>query len=337
MNNKSHIRIFFWLLFCSLTSAAFSCNASGVDNTPKLDAHEQGRAIYNYRCYYCHGYSGDSKTLASQWLFPKPANFTAMDFNVRTSEQMHQVVESGIPGTAMMSFSYFLNQEEIELVVDFVRTEFMKNKSKNTVYHTAEAGWPNHERYLAAFPFANGTIAIDTPDEKLNAEQRAGKHLYLSACITCHDNGFVVSEGPIWRTESISYPRNNYSFSDFDGVTGASVFLKHDQPESVENLSEMAKAGETLWNDNCAFCHAKDGTGHNWIGSFLERKPRDLTSPAFMSYLSKDDIRERIKSGVVNSSMPAWQDVLSEEQLDQIIGYIDQAFHPLNDNKSSNE
>src|SRR3972149_1718982 len=39
---------------------------------------ELGRRIYNFRCYYCHGYSGDARTLAATLLTPKPADFTGI-------------------------------------------------------------------------------------------------------------------------------------------------------------------------------------------------------------------------------------------------------------------
>lgn len=291
--------------------------------------HEAGRKVYNYRCYYCHGYSGDAQTLAAKWLFPKPANFAAMSAESRTREQMEHVVKNGIAGTAMMSFNYFLTNSDVTDVVNFVRNEFMTAKAKNTKYHTAEAGWPNHDKYDIAFPFATGEIAVDVNDETLTDNQRAGKILYLSACITCHDQGRVETEGPIWRSESISYPRNNYSFSNFDGISGASVFLKHDRLDKNVKLSSSAQIGKRLWDQNCAFCHAKDGTGHNWIGSFLESKPRNLTSSEFMSYMTAAELIERIKNGVKNSSMPAWKNVLTEEQLVNIVDYIDQAFFPL--------
>ncbi|NCF38329.1 MAG: c-type cytochrome, partial [Gammaproteobacteria bacterium] len=80
---------------------------------------------------------------------------------------------------------------------------------------------------------------------------------------------------------------------------------------------------------NCAFCHAADGTGENWIGSFLEPKPRNLTDPKFMQAMSDDLLLERIREGIENTSMPAWKSVLSDVQIQQIISYIDVAFHPV--------
>ena len=38
--------------------------------------HELGRKVYNFRCYFCHGYSGAAKTLAATYLKPLPRDFT---------------------------------------------------------------------------------------------------------------------------------------------------------------------------------------------------------------------------------------------------------------------
>jgi len=53
----------------------------------------------------------------------------------------------------MHGFSRLLNTQEIAAVVDFVRVEFIANRRINTRYHTIENGWPNHDRYILAFPF----------------------------------------------------------------------------------------------------------------------------------------------------------------------------------------
>ena len=84
-----------------------------------------------------------------------------------------------------------------------------------------------------------------------------------------------------------------------------------------------------LWQDNCAFCHAADGTGENWIGSFLEPKPRNLADPAFMRHMDRNTLSERIREGIKNTSMPAWKNVLDDSQISLIIDYIDAAFHPV--------
>ncbi|WP_371374286.1 c-type cytochrome [Thalassotalea aquiviva] len=293
--------------------------------------HEIGRKLYNYRCYYCHGYSGDAKTLAARNMVPPPRNFAATDLAALSKEQMLEAVINGRENTAMTGFTKFMNAEEIATVVDFIRTEFMEQKQENTRYHTVENGWPEHQKYSAAYPFATGEIALDTEQDSLTEQQRAGLQLYLESCITCHDNSRTKEQGPIWSTQAISYPRNNFSFTEFDGFTGASTYQKHDTFALLENATTQERLGETLYRDNCAFCHAMDGTGLNWIGSFLERKPQNLQDPAFMGNINKAVLKEMIKKGKANTSMPAWESVLTEQQIEAIVVYIDKAFHPLND------
>lgn len=315
--------------FLLLLLITYSTAAGSGDVTPDDDRHEQGRGIYNYRCYFCHGYSGDAKTLTSTYLSPAPRDFTASDPQALPRLRMIDVVTSGKPGTAMHGFSRVLSNEEIAAVVDFVRNEFIIAQRPNTRYHTVENGWPDHDRYRQAFPFATGAIPLDTPWQQLSPRQTLGKQLYLTSCITCHDRAVVNSEGEIWSKQSISYPRNNYSHTRIDAVSSASIYVKHDIAPAIDNLSSQALEGKNLWQQNCAFCHAADGTGENWIGSFLEPKPRNLTDPEFMQAMTDDLLLQRIREGIENTSMPAWKSVLSDVQIQQIISYIDVAFHPV--------
>ncbi len=132
---------------------------------------------------------------------------------------MIEAVSNGSADTAMTSFTRVLSRDEIELVVDFVRKEFMIDHQPNTRYHTKANGWDNHQRYQAAFPFAKGEIPLDTTWESLSDDQRRGKRLFMDSCITCHDRAIVNSEGEIWSSQALSYPRNNFSYSDIDAFS----------------------------------------------------------------------------------------------------------------------
>jgi cytochrome c oxidase cbb3-type subunit 3 len=80
-----------------------------------------------------------------------------------------------------------------------VVAEFVQARAPNTRYHTRANGWPEHERYAAAFPFATGAIPLDRPDASLTAAERAGKRLFMGACISCHDRAKVLDAGPGWE------------------------------------------------------------------------------------------------------------------------------------------
>ncbi len=87
--------------------AGETAGQSGPSSTSE-QRHERGRAIYNFRCYYCHGYSGDAKTLAATMLSTPPRDFTAPEAAGLTRAAMIEVVSSGKPGTPMKSFSRLL-------------------------------------------------------------------------------------------------------------------------------------------------------------------------------------------------------------------------------------
>jgi cytochrome c oxidase cbb3-type subunit 3 len=219
-----------------------------------------------------------------------------------------------------------------------VRLEFIQNKAKNTRYHTKENGWDNHERYQIAFPFATGDLALDTLDADLTEQQLKGKRLFMSSCVTCHDRAKVDKKTELWQARAVSYPRNQYSHKNtsqkkqqstnksIDAESAASVYARHDAAPELTKLSAQEKQGEKLFQANCAFCHGADGTGKNWIGSFLQPSPRNLTNIAFMRTMTKTRLKQVIEQGLENTSMPAWKNVLSSSEIDEVIAYVFKAF-----------
>jgi len=293
---------------------------------------EEGRAVYNYRCYFCHGYSGNAETLAATYLNPRPTNFKTSAPELLTVAKVMNTLQAGKPGTAMKPFVGILSTREMEAVAAFVVDEFVNRKADNTRYHTVENGWPDHERYAAAFPFAKGEIPLSRPWEDLDERETEGKRLYLSSCVSCHDRGAPTEDDTVWSSRPLSYPRNNFSLANppkIDAMTSASPYALHDIPPKLNGLSAKERRGERLFQNNCAFCHGADGTGQNWIGRFMEPPPRNLQDPAFMKKATRGSIAHAIREGLPNTSMPAWKSVLKDIDLQAIIAYINRAFHPI--------
>ncbi len=292
---------------------------------------QRGRELYNYHCYFCHGYDGDARTLASSYLSPPPRDFTALDPASVSRQRFIDSVTHGRPGTAMMGFAHSLSSEEIAAVVDFVLDTFVRSKRANTRYHTPENGWQNHQRYSEAYPFALGEIPLDRPDEALTSAQRRGKALFMSACITCHDRGRVEEEGVPWESRPVSYPRGAYSHRgkgtlSSDGVSGATPYARHDVAPRLTALTEQEQLGERLFQDNCAFCHGADGSGRNWIGSFLQPHPRDLTDARFIATMNRQRLVRVIGEGLPGTTMPAWKQVLGSAEIEALAAYVERAF-----------
>lgn len=233
-----------------------------------------------------------------------------------------------------MSFRNRLNPEQIRAVADFIQENFVKKQRFNTAYHIGENGWVHHERYRAAFPFVLGNLPVYGNEDILTDEQKEGRRLFLSSCITCHEPH--SGEALIFESRPVSSPRSGYSHrltgallrsEDMDSVSSASPYARHDQKPSLSDLSAQEQEGEALFQNNCAFCHAADGTGKGWIGQFLQPHARDLTTPALHRRLDAEGLRQTILNGVQGTTMPAWRDVLSTQQIDAVVAYVLKAFY----------
>jgi len=292
------------------------------------EADVPGKAEYRFYCYQCHGYSGDANTLASSYLDPDPRNFTTQNDATLSVGQMIDAVTNGREGTAMVSFSSVLDERQISDVVDYIRKSFMSGSPLKEKYHSVENGWINHERYAGAFPFIQGSLSIDTPWEDLSEDQRRGRRLYESSCVSCHDQPNSESGEAIWELRSVSYPREHYShrLDPADFVSAASPYARHDVPVEPANMTPQQARGMKLYLDNCEFCHAADGTGSNWIGSFMDPRPRNFNAADFFLLNAPESLRELVKAGIKDSSMPAWRSVLSDDEIDDIIRYMQAAF-----------
>lgn len=304
-----------------------------VSNNSEFEA---GRKIYNFRCYFCHGYSGNAHTLAASYLNPPPADFTSVSRKNLSPGDIVSVLQTGKPGTAMKPFRGILSDLEMNRVALFITEEFVRRKAPNTQYHTRENGWPDHERYRPAFAFATGEIPLDRPWENLSRDEAQGRRLFMSACISCHSRNHSGTSKIVWDARPVSYPRNNYmhkeqksSSRSVDAMTSASPYLLHEIPPSVSNLSPKEAHGKKVFENNCAFCHGADGTGKNWIGSFLNPHPRNLRDPEFMRTMTRTRLNKVIHEGLPETSMPAWKTVLSERDIEAIVAYISKAFYPI--------
>ena len=88
--------------------------------------------------------------------------------------------------------------------------------------------------------------------------------------------------------------------------------------------------GEGLYLKRCVGCHGLDGDGLGPASERLLPPPRDFTSgmfkfmsTAFDGYIPQDqDIFEMIVNGMPGTAMPGWQDILSEQEMWDLVAYI---------------
>ncbi|MEP6810273.1 MAG: FTR1 family protein [Chthoniobacterales bacterium] len=78
----------------------------------------RGRALFTQNCMSCHGANGDGKGPAAPELAPPPTAFTDKSrARQRSVFALNQVIEQGLPGTSMVSFSGLPPQDRWDLAL----------------------------------------------------------------------------------------------------------------------------------------------------------------------------------------------------------------------------
>jgi len=118
-----------------------------VETTTHPDQHKdgwkikQGRNLYMLHCLHCHGTGGDGNGPTAQYLNPRPRDyrngvfkFTSTGSGLKPSRHdLKTILVNGIPGTSMPSFM-LLGDEEISLIVEYVRFLSMRGEFERRVY-----------------------------------------------------------------------------------------------------------------------------------------------------------------------------------------------------------
>jgi mono/diheme cytochrome c family protein len=91
-----------------------------------------------------------------------------------------------------------------------------------------------------------------------------------------------------------------------------------------EDDAAAVDAGKQIYDINCASCHGPEGRGDGVAAASLDPKPEDLHLT--VQKAGDDYMFWRIAKGgnfePFNSVMPAWEGVLSDEEIWQLVSYI---------------
>jgi high-affinity iron transporter len=79
--------------------------------------------LYESRCAFCHGIEGKGDGIAGKALSPPPTDLTIPDFwKTTTTDQLREAIMNGKPGTAMVPFRNTLKPDQVEALVEYLRT-----------------------------------------------------------------------------------------------------------------------------------------------------------------------------------------------------------------------
>lgn len=188
INRKTAIRLiapaFLILMFC-LPAMGFAENEPQPPDPVLKDKLELGKKTYYRRCVWCHGVKGGGDGPSADRLATRPRNFLQGTFKIRSTDSgelpldsdLIKTVTNGLQGSAMPAWSQVLSKEEIEAVVQFVKTlvqdrSFDDEDEEVVVQDFGTNPWGN-----------SGPYYLGIPQEDI----AAGREIFLkNKCFECH-------------------------------------------------------------------------------------------------------------------------------------------------------
>jgi len=98
-----------------------------------------------------------------------------------------------------------------------------------------------------------------------------------------------------------------------------------DEPFPDGLKGDFAK-GRKFYMHNCFTCHGKEGNGRGPRSKFMHPKPRDFLTADTRGRFNRPTLFHAISKGVVGSVMPAWEKVLTPQQIANVAEFVFEAF-----------
>ena len=180
-----------WRVLLRLASVLAILSSGQAIAAPEVSAKQH----YQKLCSVCHGDRGDGDSRAAGSFNPRPRDFTvATSVTELTRERMIRSVANGRPGTAMVGHAKKLSPQQIESVVDYIRTTFMRlpagERGLSSSGKTADMAPKVTPPQPGVQPPGDVTnvpadMALPFP-QKLKGNVESGRQFFMKNCFTCH-------------------------------------------------------------------------------------------------------------------------------------------------------
>jgi len=197
---------------------------------PSASPLAAGKAVYDQHCTACHGENGDGNGPASVWLFPRPRNFSAGQFKIKstpgialpTDDDLFRTLTRGMPGSSMPSFTYLSEPERGDAVQYVKHLTAYVDESGHRINRFEDA----RSKGELARPIAVPPEPPVTVQSLAQGAQVFSKML----CMTCHgETG--AGDGPnaptLKDTQGLYLPPRDFNTGSFrGGHTGRDLYLR---------------------------------------------------------------------------------------------------------------
>lgn len=296
-----------------------------------------GATVYHDFCSVCHGDKGDGRSRARGSMIPPPADFTTPQAAMALDrERMIDAVVNGRPGTAMAAWRHQLNDAEVAAVVDYVRNVLMRPIASETAEEARRLYAENcsvchgDDGRGAMWTLRNMSPAPRdfTKPDSARLDRQYMLHTVTHGKANTAMPGFSSQLSETQIAKVVDYVRSAFMriASAEQADSGKTASVTGTDPDFPDGLVGDPKLGMAFYIANCATCHGVNGDGKGPRAYFILPKPRDFKHPAARHSLSRSSLFEGIAKGVRGSEMPAWDKVISPQEIANVAEYVYRAF-----------
>ncbi len=324
---------------------------------------QEGKLLYVERCLTCHGCAGNGQGTYAGTLVVTPANFKDQPIRSMPDDQWYWHVSEGIQGTVMPTWKTTLSVKQRWHVIRYVQQIFAWPHERDPIEGRPPGSYANLtnpvkltvdelERVKSIWTreclpchaaAGSGDGAYGDKLEPLPSDFRDKGHYGTldNPIYTDSDYFWRISEGlpwaamPAWKSQYSTTDR--WGLVHYIRVNFTQTEARPERPRPNDQVypsfylaqktfpAASFARGQRIYINDCANCHGLSGEGEGWDGAYLDVLPADFTyGKAKETDPSK--LYAMTVFGVQNSAMPSWSEQLPDEQLWDVVTYINKAF-----------
>ncbi|MDF7806717.1 c-type cytochrome [Pontiellaceae bacterium B12219] len=305
------------------------CHAMESGNLAGAELYEKGRELFLEKaCWGCHTIAGISSSSQAPELTDAGGKFK---FDYLVESIVHP--KANDENSKMPEFDWVDDEETVMALATFLKGQ-QKNrlrtensapigyiKPKSDILRITEPSVAAGRAMFAGVPF-EGTIAkggcINCHAFRNDDGTLSGGHIGPELTWTLRNRGaeFVkdhIVNARVHTPDSIMPTFKDYNDAELDSLV---KFL-----ETFEYKLDSSADGQRLYDTYCISCHGPELKGDGVVSAMLDPLPRDLSKYQFVA--SYDErFKNSILNGVGGTAMPAWKNVLSEEEAETLVEFI---------------
>ncbi len=304
------------------------CHAPEGEGLAGAELYEEGRQLFLEKaCWGCHTIQGISSSSQAPELTDAGGKFS-----FHYLEESIVYPKANDENSKMPLFDWVNDEHKVEALAVYLKGQ-QKNKLRSA--ESAPIGYIKPETKLAR---------IETPSADAGRSLFAGAPFEGSVakggCVNCHAirnsdgdlSGGVIGPELTWTIrlrgeeyvkdhirnarvhvpDSIMPTFKDYNEAELDSVVQYLATLDFKFGETAN--------GQQLFDAYCVSCHGENLDGKGETAPLLDPLPRAFTPQFVAAYEHR--FADSIKNGVQGTDMPTWKNVLSDQQIETLIGFI---------------